>query len=164
MPAGAGYSRRDRFRGTSTRPILSIDGRPRAVLGLHRGWARRSARWIGYCDGCADRELARLTGWPVLPEPPPAEVLIGSDRRKHFIRYRFVRVPPAILGLAEELGRPAGSVTASSLPVTTSETRGCWASNCAHASVWRSATGLSKKYGSWRLSSDELRGRLEEDL
>jgi hypothetical protein len=45
----------------------------------------------------------------VLPSPPGAELLIGPDRRRHFIRYRYIRMPSAILGLAEELGPPPGS-------------------------------------------------------
>jgi hypothetical protein len=46
------------------------------------------------------------TGWPRLPDPPPAEVIIGPDKRRHFVRYRLLRMPGGVVGLAEELGGP----------------------------------------------------------
>jgi hypothetical protein len=36
-------------------------------------------------------------------------VIIGPDRRRHFIRYRVLRLPGALVALAEELGGLAGS-------------------------------------------------------
>lgn len=57
-----------------------------------------------YCDLCADRRLAVAAGWPTLPGPPPAEVIIGPDRRRHFVRYRMLCMPGAVVALAEELG------------------------------------------------------------
>jgi hypothetical protein len=59
-----------------------------------------------YCDRCADEHLATVTGWPTLPTPPPAEVIIGPDRKRHFVRYRLLRMPGGVVGLAEELGGP----------------------------------------------------------
>src|SRR5216683_8426124 len=59
-----------------------------------------------YCDRCADERLAAVTGWPTLPTPPPAEVIIGPDKKRHFVRYRLLRMPGGIVGLAEELGGP----------------------------------------------------------
>ncbi len=59
-----------------------------------------------YCDRCADERLAAVTGWPTLPTPPPAEVIIGPDKKRHFVRYRFLRMPGGVVGLAEELGGP----------------------------------------------------------
>jgi len=47
-----------------------------------------------------------VTGWPTLPTPPPAEVIIGPDKKRHFVRYRFLRMPGGVVGLAEELGGP----------------------------------------------------------
>ena len=92
-------------------------------------------------------------------------MLIGSVRRKHFIRYRFVRVPTAILGLAEELGPPAGSGYRVELSCNHfGDTRLLAIQLRSRVRVEISHGYLSKKYGSWRLSSDELRGRLEEDL
>jgi len=64
-----------------------------------------------YCDRCADERLAAVTGWPTLPTPPPAEVVIGADKRRHFVRYRLLRMPGGVVGLAEELG---GAVHAGS--------------------------------------------------
>lgn len=62
-----------------------------------------------YCDRCADRRLAAVTGWPTLPAPPPPDVVIGPDGRRHFIRYRMLRMPGAVIALAAELGAPMGS-------------------------------------------------------
>jgi hypothetical protein len=59
-----------------------------------------------YCDRCADGRLAAVTGWPTLPTPPPAEVIIGPDKKRHFVRYRLLRMPGGVVGLAEELGGP----------------------------------------------------------
>src|ERR1700687_296247 len=61
-----------------------------------------------YCDRCADRRLAGLTGWPLLPEPPAPEVIVRPDGREHFIRYRLLRTPARVLVLAEEIP-PRGS-------------------------------------------------------
>jgi hypothetical protein len=58
------------------------------------------------CDRCADERLAAVTGWPTLPTPPPAEVIIGPEKKRHFVRYRLLRMPGGVVGLAEELGGP----------------------------------------------------------
>ncbi len=72
-----------------------------ADLGLCTGCgAERSGIALNgyvYCDVCADRALAMATGWDVLPNPPPPEVVIGPDRRRHFMRYRYIRTPSGIL-------------------------------------------------------------------
>jgi hypothetical protein len=59
-----------------------------------------------YCDRCTDQHLAAATGWPTLPAPPPAEVIIGPDKRRHFVRYRLLRMPGGVVVVAEELGGP----------------------------------------------------------
>jgi hypothetical protein len=59
-----------------------------------------------YCDPCADQHLANATGWPTLPTPPPAEVIIGPDKGRHFVRYRVLRMPGGVVALAEEVGGP----------------------------------------------------------
>jgi hypothetical protein len=59
-----------------------------------------------YCDARADQRLANATGWPSLPAPPPAEVIIGPDHKRHFVRYRTLRMPGGVVALAEELGGP----------------------------------------------------------
>ena len=61
------------------------------------------------CDRCGDRRLAAITGWPLLPRPPGAEVIVGPDRERHFVRYRVLRMPGGIVALAEELGSATGS-------------------------------------------------------
>lgn len=59
-----------------------------------------------YCDRCADQHLANATGWPTLPAPPPAEVIIGPDKKRHFVRYRTLRMPGGVVALAEEVSGP----------------------------------------------------------
>src|SRR5438128_2140367 len=61
-----------------------------------------------FCDRCANQRLAAVTGGPILPAPHPAEVVIGPDRRRHFVRYRMLRMPGAVVALAEELGMGTG--------------------------------------------------------
>lgn len=61
-----------------------------------------------YCDRCVDRRLAGLTGWPLLPDPPAAEVIVGPDGQEHLIRYRLLRTPARVLVLAEEVRATSG--------------------------------------------------------
>jgi hypothetical protein len=60
------------------------------------------------CDRCGDRRIAAATGWPVLPDPAPPEVVIGADGREHRFAYRLLRTPGGIAALAEEQGAPPG--------------------------------------------------------
>jgi hypothetical protein len=46
------------------------------------------------------------TGWPTLPEPPPAEVIIRPDHERRFVRYRMLRMPGGVVALTEEFGGP----------------------------------------------------------
>jgi hypothetical protein len=62
-----------------------------------------------FCDRCADQRLAAVTGWPMLPRPPAPEIIVGPDRRRHYLRYRLLRMPGAVVALAEEVGGSAGS-------------------------------------------------------
>jgi hypothetical protein len=120
---------------------------------------------LPYCDRCADRQLAAVTGWQALPDPPPPEIIIGPDRRRHFMRYRLIRMPTAILALAEELGPASGSGYRLELhcnhfsdpqlllPKIPEE---------AHAAI--AHRYLTNKHGGWSLTGYELGGRLEEDM
>jgi hypothetical protein len=117
------------------------------------------------CDRCADRRLAAATGWPPLPEPPAPEVVVGPDGRRHFVRYRLLRLPGAVLALAEELGEPAS-------PRHRLELR------CGHLADPRPLLGrlradvraaisypyLEPEQGhGWGLAGDRVGGYLEED-
>lgn len=53
-----------------------------------------------FCDRCADRHVAELTGFPMLPEPPEPIVLVGPDDRTHRMVFRLWRAPT---GTAVEL-------------------------------------------------------------
>ncbi len=48
------------------------------------------------CDACADARLSDVTGYPRLPAPPPSEMIVGPDRRRHKIDYRIWRSPGGI--------------------------------------------------------------------
>ena len=45
------------------------------------------------CDRCADRRIARLTGFPELPEPPAPFHVTGPDGRAHVMETRRCRSP-----------------------------------------------------------------------
>ncbi len=49
-----------------------------------------------FCDRCADRHVAELTGYPMLPEPPEPIVLVGADGRRHQMAFRLWRAPTGI--------------------------------------------------------------------
>lgn len=67
-------------------------------------FARTNIGGVGpLCDPCADRRLAEATGWPLLPEPPPPEMVVGPDSRVHRMRYRFWRCPTGVVAEAEEM-------------------------------------------------------------
>ena len=90
-----------------------------------------------YCDRCADERLAAVTGWPTLPTPPPAEVIIGPDKKRHFVRYRLLRMPGGVVGLAEELGGSA----ACRLPPRTAVRSRCRSNAAGRAPPDRSPRG-----------------------
>jgi len=79
------------------------------MLGLQNRWVRDNAGWETTLRPLRRRRLAAITGWPTLPEPPAPGGIIGPDHRRHFIRYRVLRMPGALVALAEELGGLAGS-------------------------------------------------------
>lgn len=116
------------------------------------------------CDRCADRRLAAITGWPTLPDPPPPEVITGPDGRRHFIRYRLLRMATMVVALAEELGAPTGAgyqleVRANHfgdplllLPRIQAQVRAA----IAHPYL------EPNEFGTWDVRGGELGGRLEE--
>jgi len=60
------------------------------------------------CDRCFDKRVAKLTGYPELPEPPPPLTLIDSEGRTHRARFRIWRAPTGIEVELEETGVPLG--------------------------------------------------------
>lgn len=63
---------------------------------------------IPLCDRCADKRIARLTGHPELPEPPPPLTLVDSAGQRHVLRHRIWRAPTGIEVELEEQGTPPG--------------------------------------------------------
>ena len=66
--------------------------------------ARTSLDGASLCDQCADRRIARITGYPELPEPPPPATLPGPDGREHHFRIRVRRAPTGIEVELQETG------------------------------------------------------------
>jgi len=62
----------------------------------------------GLCDRCADRRAAAHTGWPELPDPPAAQVVVGPDGRTHTMQIRLHRAPTGVAAEAMELGCDPG--------------------------------------------------------
>jgi hypothetical protein len=60
------------------------------------------------CDRCADRRVARMTGYPELPEPPPAISFTAPDGRRHELKFRWWRAPTGVEVEVEEIGVPVG--------------------------------------------------------
>jgi hypothetical protein len=58
------------------------------------------------CDGCFNKRVAELTGYPDLPEAPPPLTLTDAEGRQHRLRFRVWRAPPGIEVELEELGVP----------------------------------------------------------
>jgi hypothetical protein len=56
------------------------------------------------CDRCADRRVARITGNPELPEPPPPANLPGPDGREHRLQVRVWCAPTGIEVEPQETG------------------------------------------------------------
>lgn len=50
--------------------------------------------WL--CDRCADRRIAKLTGWLELPDPPGPVTFRDPDGHSHDLRYRTWRAPTGI--------------------------------------------------------------------
>ena len=66
--------------------------------------ARTSFDGASLCDQCADRRVARITGYPELPEPPPPATLPGPDGREHHFGIRVRRAPTGIEVELQETG------------------------------------------------------------
>lgn len=49
-----------------------------------------------FCDRCADRHVAALTGFAVLPDPPAPLTMTGPDGRRHRMVFRLRRAPTGI--------------------------------------------------------------------
>jgi hypothetical protein len=69
---------------------------------------RTSLSGVWLCDRCADRRISSITGYPVLPDPPPPISLAGTDGRQHVLAFRVWRAPTGIEVELEETGVPVG--------------------------------------------------------
>jgi len=59
--------------------------------------ARMSLAGASLCYRCADRRVARITGYPELPEPPPPANLPGPDGRERCLQFGVWRAPTGIV-------------------------------------------------------------------
>lgn len=61
------------------------------------------------CDRCLNVRISARTGWPLLPDPPPVEVVRAADGREVRFRYRLTWAPSGgISAQAEEADQPPG--------------------------------------------------------
>ncbi|MEU5417863.1 hypothetical protein [Streptomyces sp. NPDC020667] len=119
------------------------------------------------CDSCLDERIAAATGMPRLPASPPPVEVVGADGRRHVLRYRLWRAPTGIsVRLVEErravddgfefavLGDHDASVDELAARVRTE----------AEAEIGRSYLEPEEHSAGWRLTGEEVAGRLIADL
>jgi hypothetical protein len=58
------------------------------------------------CHRCADRRIAAHTGWPELPDPPAAQVIVGPDGRTHTMQIRLHRAATGGVAMTRRVPRP----------------------------------------------------------
>ena len=59
---------------------------------------------VPLCDPCSNREIARVTGLPELPGPPPPITVKGRDGKRHTMRFRIWRAPTGVVVDLHEAG------------------------------------------------------------
>ncbi len=118
------------------------------------------------CDGCADRWLASVTGWPELVPARTAEIIAGPDGRRHLIGYRIMRMPGGITAMAEEIGDDLAKGYRVEL---TEDHDGDPAAlpdrlrAAVHSAIGHLYLRPDEWHG-WGLAEDEVAGRLVEDV
>src|SRR5579862_7212597 len=60
------------------------------------------------CDRCADMRISELTGFPLLPEPPPPITLRDGEGRSRTLAFRIWRAPTGVEAVVEGTGVPIG--------------------------------------------------------
>jgi hypothetical protein len=113
------------------------------------------------CDSCADARLSEITGYPRLPAPPPPEVIVGPDRRRHKIFYRIWRSPARIVVEAVESGDggylvKVGGSHFSDVPELVARAR-----SSIRERIGRIELERSPHDGYWMMSGWEVNGRFE---
>lgn len=63
---------------------------------------------LALCDPGSNREVARITGLPELPEPPGPVVIKGPDGERHKLRFRVWRAPTGVVVDLHETGLENG--------------------------------------------------------
>ncbi|MFJ9380173.1 hypothetical protein [Streptomyces sp. NPDC101455] len=119
------------------------------------------------CDVCLDVRIAALTGMPRLPVAPGPVEIVGSDGRRHVLRYRLWRAPTGIsVRLAEErrdtddgfefavLGDHEADVDQLAARVRAE----------AEAEIGRCYLAPDPHGAGWKLAGKEAAGRLVADL
>ena len=120
---------------------------------------------VAFCGRCGDHAIAAATGWPVLPEPPAAEVITGPDGRSHTLVYRITRWPGGVTAYAEEIGAAQDTGYHISLfadhdgDVRDLLSRLLTTARAEIAQQYLEAD----EWGGWGLVGDEIRGRLTSD-
>ena len=128
--------------------------------------ARSSLGGVVVCDRCFDRRIAEHTGFPRLPDPPPAIVLVGPDGRRHRLRFRVWRAPTGIEVQLEETEVPVGEGYEfavlgdhdADVDALVNRVR-----RQAEAEIGRLYLERCRHHGEWALVGDEVAGRLVWD-
>lgn len=114
-----------------------------------------------FCDSCGDARLSDITGYPRLPAPPPSEVIVGPDKRRHKIAYRIWRSPGGIVAEAVE-NRDGGYRVEvvgshfSDVPELIAQAR-----SGIRERIGRLELERSPHDGHWEMSGWEVNGRFE---
>ncbi|MFE7115571.1 hypothetical protein ACFU99_09130 [Streptomyces sp. NPDC057654] len=119
------------------------------------------------CDLCLDEQIAAATGMPRLPAAPGPVEVVGLDGRRHVLRYRLWRAPTGIsVRLVEEcegaddgfefavLGDHDADVDELAVRVRAE----------AEAEIARCYVEPAPQGAGWRLTGEEIAGRLIADL
>jgi hypothetical protein len=118
------------------------------------------------CDGCADRRLASMTGWPELVPAPPAEIIADTDGRRHLIGYRIMRMPGGITAMAEEIGEEIDKGYRIEFTIDHDGDQAALPDRlraAVHSAIGHLYLQPDDWYG-WGLTEDEVAGRLVEDV
>jgi hypothetical protein len=119
------------------------------------------------CDPCLDERIAAATGMPRLPAAPGPVEVVGGDGRRHVLRYRLWRAPTGVsVRLVEEGGAADDGFEFAVLgdhdadvDELTERVRAQ-----AEAEIGRCCLEPAPQGAGWRLTGEEVAGRLIADL
>jgi hypothetical protein len=118
---------------------------------------------VGLCDGCADRRVAELTGWPALGDPPGPVTVAGGDGPPVRFEVRWWRAPTGIVVELQQAGLDPGTGYRFELLGAHDAPGGELVGQLiemARAELGRRYLTADRYRGGWLLKGDEVAGRL----